>query len=234
MKRFYTQVDVAKVESGWQVTLDGRAIKTVKGAAQIVPSKEFAKALAAEWEAQGEKLDPATFPMRDLVDYALDIVTPAPGELVEKLLAFGDTDTLLYRADPDEPLYARQQEVWEPIVAGFESKLGAEFTRVSGIIHRPQSDTAMAALRGALEGKSPFVLAAMEVLTSLSASLIVALLASEAQTRETALTLWQAASLEEEWQAELWGRDEEAEERRAKRTNDFLGAWEAARLSAVG
>ena len=233
MKRFYKEVSVSPSDGGWQVTLDGRAVKTVKGAPQIAPNEDLAQALAAEWEAQGEKIDPATFPLRDLADYALDIVTPAPSELVDKLLAYGDTDTLLYRADPDEPLYARQQEVWEPIVAGFEEQIGAELTRVSGIIHRPQSETVMAALRAQLTDKSPFLLAALEVLTSLSASLIVALKTGEAPSQEDALTLWQAASLEEEWQAELWGRDEEAEERRAKRTSDFLNAWKAARLAVT-
>ncbi|MCK0099788.1 molecular chaperone [Qipengyuania sp. S6317L1] len=224
MKRFYEQVSVNEVDGGWQVMLDTRALKTVKGSPQVVPTKALAEALASEWDAQGDKIDPATLPMRDMADYAVDIVAPDAGALIEKSLQYGDTDTLLYRADPEEPLYVRQQEVWEPIVTGFEDRLGANFTRISGIIHRPQSEEVLSRLRDEMAGQSPFSLAAIEMMTHLAASLITGL--SAAQPDADALALWNAASLEEEWQAEEWGRDEEAEERREKRTADFLKARE--------
>ena len=229
MKRFYKKVSVQTVADGWQVMLDTRALKTVKGAAQMAPTKALAEALATEWDAQGEKVDPSTMPLRDMADYAIDMVAPDPSALIDKAVQYGDTDTLLYRADPDEPLYAKQQEVWEPIVTAFEAKLGANFTRISGIIHRPQSDETLVALRGELTGQSPFALAAIEMMTHLAASLITGLSAAEPQA--DALALWNAANLEEDWQIEQWGRDEEAQERRAKRTSDFLKArefWELA------
>ncbi len=231
MKRFYKEVSTAEVEGGWQVMLDGRGIKTVKGAPQLVATEALAKVLAQEWDAQGEKLDPASFPGRDMADYAIDIVAPDPAALIEKVLNYGDTDTLLYRADPDEPLYARQQEVWEPIVTGFESRESIELVRVSGIVHRPQSDAAMAQLRERLGTHNPFSLAGIELMTSLAASLVIGLSATDASSEDAAITLWQAASLEEEWQADLWGRDEEAEERRAKRQADFLNAWRLTRAA---
>ena len=230
MKRFYKNVSVEQTgEAGWQVMLDGRGVKTVKGAPQIAPTAALAQALAAEWDAQGEKIDPKTLPLRDMTDYALDIVSPDPQAVIEKVIAYGDTDTLLYRADPDEPLYARQQEVWEPIVSAFENAHGVRMVRVSGIMHREQSPDALAALRTALAQRDGFALAGIEAMASLAASLIVAL--SAAEKGADALALWNAASLEEDWQAELWGRDEEAEERRAKREADFLRAREFVRLS---
>lgn len=232
MKRFYKEVAAAPVDGGWQVTLDGRGIKTVKGAPQIVPNEAMAQAMAAEWDAQGEKIDPASFVFRDMVDYAIDVVAPDPAGLVEKVSTYGDTDTLLYRADPDEPLFARQQELWEPIVTAFEQRHGIELVRVSGIVHRPQSDAAMARLRERLGEQNPFVLAAIEAKTTLAASLVIGLSASAADAEAEALALWQAACLEEEWQADLWGRDYEAEERRARRQADFLNAWRMARLAA--
>ena len=224
MKRFYKDVSVRDAEGGWQVMLDTRALKTVKGGPQVVPTKPLAEALAAEWDAQGDKVDPATMPMRDMADYAIDMVAPDPTSLIDKAVQYGDTDTLLYRADPDEPLYAKQQEVWEPIVEAMETRLGAKFTRISGIIHRPQSEETLSALRGELTGQSPFALGSIEMMTHLAASLITGL--SAAQKDADALALWNAASLEEEWQAEEWGRDEEAEERREKRAADFLKARE--------
>jgi chaperone required for assembly of F1-ATPase len=230
MKRFYKEVSAKPNGGGWQVSLDTRAVKTVKGAAQVVPTEALAKALAAEWDAQGEKVDPKTMPMRDMADYAIDMVSPDPAALIGKTVAYGDTDTLLYRADPDEPLYARQQEVWEPIVSAIETRLDTQFVRISGIIHRPQSEETLAKLRDELTGQNAFALASIEMMTHLAASLITGL--SAAQPDADALELWNAASLEEEWQAEEWGRDEEAEERREKRTQDFLKArefWELAR-----
>lgn len=220
MRRFYKQVDVAAVEGGWQVTLDGRPLKTVGGAPQIVPSEALARALAAEWDAQGEKIDPQTLPLRDMADYAIDIVAPDPEAVTAKITAYGDTDTLLYRADPDEPLYPRQQELWEPIVAGFEAQHGVTFVRVSGIIHRAQSEATMATLAALVAAQDPFAIAALEAMASLAASLLVGLAALDPAADGE--SLWQAASLEEEWQAEQWGREEEAEERRAKRAADFL------------
>jgi chaperone required for assembly of F1-ATPase len=229
MKRFYDAVGTQKAPSGWQVTLDGRGLKTVKTTPQIVPTLALAKALAAEWDAQGETLDPQTFPARDLADYAIDVVSADPASIADKTLTYGDTDTLLYRADPDEPLYARQQEVWEPIVTDFEQREGVELTRVSGVLHRPQSEAALAKLRARISSHDPFALAGLELMTTLAASLVVGL--SAIRPEADAAALWEAASLEEEWQADLWGREHEAEERRAKRQRDFLKARETTLLA---
>ncbi|MAY19069.1 MAG: molecular chaperone [Erythrobacteraceae bacterium] len=229
MRRFYKQVDVAAVEGGWQVTLDGRGVKTVKGLPQIVPTEALARALAAEWDAQGEKIDAQSLPLRDMTDYAIDIVAPDQASVVEKIVAYGDTDTLLYRADPDEPLYVRQQEVWEPIVSGFEQLHGISYVRVSGIIHREQHAATLDKLRELVAAQSPFAMASLEAMASLAASLLVGLNALDPDADGEAL--WQAASLEEEWQAEQWGREEEAEERRVKRQSDFLTSRSLALLA---
>ncbi|MFN3990563.1 MAG: ATP12 family chaperone protein [Erythrobacter sp.] len=225
IRRFYKEASVAEVSGGWQVMLDARGMKTVGGRPQIVPSRALAEALAEEWAQQGEKIDPKTLPLRDMADYALDVVAAQPGELAAQLTAYADTDTLCYRADPDEPLHARQWEVWEPLVADFEARSGFKLVRVSGIVHRPQDAAVLAALAQRLAGENSFVLAGLEVMTRLTASLVTALLALEAADEARALALWQAACLEEEWQADLWGRDWEAEERRAARKADFLRAW---------
>jgi chaperone required for assembly of F1-ATPase len=234
IRRFYREVSVAEASGGWQVMLDARGLKTVGGKPQIVPTRVLAAALAEEWAQQGDKVDPKTLPLRDMADYALDVVAADSAALARQLTAYADTDTLCYRADPDEPLHARQWEVWEPLVAGFEAASGVRLVRVSGIVHRPQDRGVLAALEQRLAGESPFVLAGLEVMTKLAASLVTALLALEAADKARALALWQAACLEEEWQAELWGRDWEAEERRALREADFLKAWRFAEAARSG
>lgn len=229
MKRFYKDVARQQVGDDWQVTLDGRGIKTQGGRPQSVPNEEMAIALASEWIGQGEEIDPATFILRDMVDYAIDVVAPHPAGVAHKLVAYADTDTLLYRADPDEPLYARQQEVWEPIVAAFEAREGVTMKRVSGIMHTAQNEASLETLRQRLITLDPFSLAGLESMTSIAASLITGLTALE--PGQNADALYDAAHLEEEWQAEQWGRDEEAEDRKRKRQNDFTLAHNLTRLA---
>lgn len=219
MKRFWKDVAVEAETSGWRVTLDGRAIRTQGKRAQIVPTEALARALAAEWAAQGEEVDPSAFPLRDMADYAIDVVAHDPAAAVAAILPYGDTDTLCYRADEGEALHRRQIAVWEPILAAAEARYDVRFERVSGIIHRSQPSATMARLRAVLEAQDAFTLAALQNLASLAASLTIALAALEPGANVAAL--WDAANLEEDWQAELWGKDAEAEARRARRKAGF-------------
>jgi chaperone required for assembly of F1-ATPase len=233
VKRFYQAVTVAPVDrapgGGWRVLLDGRGIKTAAGAQQIVPTQALAQALAQEWEAQTETIDTTAFPLRDLADYAIDVVANDRADVVSGLLPYAETDTLCYRADPDEPLHRRQLDIWEPVLARAEARFGVQFTRVSGIVHKPQPAETLATFRAELEQRDPFTLAALRMTASLAASLAIGLLALEPDADVPAL--WDAASLEEEWQAELWGRDWEAEERRAGRLQAFTLAARFAQMA---
>jgi len=222
VKRFWKNVSVEPADGGWRVALDGRPIRTQGGAAQVVPTHALADLLAGEWAAQGERVDPSAFPMRDMADYAIDMVAADPAGAAAKLLRFAETDTLCYRADPEEPLHKRQQAVWEPILAAFEAREGVLVARVCGIVHKPQPPDTLDRLRARLEAFDPFTLAALEVLTSLSASLCIGL--SALGPAADAQALWHAAELEEMWQVELWGSDALAEQRRVGRKADFLRA----------
>jgi chaperone required for assembly of F1-ATPase len=222
MKRFWNEVSVEQAEDVWRVQLDGRPIKTQGGAPQIVPTRALAELLAGEWSAQGEEVDPAGFPARDMADYAIDMVAPDPAVAAAKIMRYAETDTLCYRADPDEPLHKRQWEVWEPIVTAFEAREGVRVERVSGIVHKPQPTETRARLEARLTALDPFTLAALEAATSLSASLCIGLSALDPEGKPE--VLWAAAELEETWQVELWGSDWEAEDRRERRKADFLRA----------
>lgn len=225
MKRFYENVDVAKAaDGGWQVTLDGRGLRTVKGTPQIVPTRKLAQALAREWADQSEDIDTSRFVHRDQTDFAIDIVANKPEESIDTLIGYAETDTLCYRADPEEPLFARQLAVWEPLIERVEQAHDVRFTRVSGIVHRSQPAGTLTKLREILRGKDHFTLAGTQTLASLAASLCLPLLALEDGAEP--VSLWRAASLEEEWQSDLWGRDKEAETRRRKRQEEFLAACE--------
>jgi chaperone required for assembly of F1-ATPase len=222
MKRFYKTVSVEPAEGSFRIALDGRPIKTQGGAPQVVPTRALAEALADEWRAQGEDIDPRNFALRDLSDFAIDQIAPDRAVVAERLLAYAESDTLCYRADPDEPLYRRQQERWEPLVQAMETRHGVRLERVSGIIHRPQPPETIDRLRATLAKLDPFTLAALETLTRLAASLTIGLLALEPEADPEAL--FAAANCEQDWQAEQWGWDTQAETNRALRLKAFRQA----------
>ncbi len=233
MKRFYKAVTTQLHEGSWRVTLDGRAIKTAAGDSQLVPSLALAEAMAAEWAGQGEEIDPKAFQLRDLADFAIDVASgEGRSQLADEIAAFAASDTLCYRADPEEPLYQRQLAVWEPLLAREEQRHGVRFSRVSGVIHRPQPPETLERMRGVVATLDPFPLAALRMLTSLSASLVIGLAALEPEA--DAEPLWQAANLEEDWQAEHWGRDAEAQELRQTRFDAFRLAMRFAALARDG
>lgn len=229
MKRFYREVTVAPAGEGWRVLLDGRGIKTAGGSEQIVPGSALADAMAAEWSGQGEEIDTSAFILRDLADYAIDIVAPARDAAIQGLLRYAETDTLCYRAEAGEALHERQLEVWEPLLAAAETRWDVHFNRIEGIMHRPQPRETLERMRAVLAAEGDFALSALNTLASLAASLVIGLaaLAPDAEAE----TLWNAANLEEDWQAELWGKDAEAEARRERRFANFAAAMRFARLA---
>jgi len=222
MKRFWKEVAVEPCEGAYRVMLDGRPIRTQGGQPQIVPTRELAEAMAEEWRVQRDEIDAEAFPLRALADYAIDHVRLERAAAIAKLLAYAETDTLCYRADPDEPLYRRQRELWDPLLGAFEERHGVRMERVHGVVHRPHPPETLDRLRAALEAQDDFTLAALQTLAPLAASLTVALEAIEpgADPQE----LFAIANCEQDWQAELWGWDLEAERGRAIR----LGAFQAA------
>lgn len=230
MKRFYRAVSIEETVQGFAVTLDGRAIRTAAGNPQTVPGRDLADALAGEWAAQGDELDLALFRFRDLVDYAIDIIGTERAAAQGKLLAFAQTDTLCYRAYPEEALFRRQQEVWEPLLTAFEMREGVRMERISGIMHRPQPPESLGKLQARLAGLDDFTLAGLHTTSSLAASLVIGISALEADA--DADLLWSAANLEELWQAGLWGQDAEALARLEQRRTEFSAGFEFIRLAA--
>jgi len=229
MKRFWITVTVEEAGDGWRIALDGKPIKTPGGHPQIVPNRALAEAMAREWSRQGDKVAPEGFVFRDLADFAIDLVRTDRAATVAALLRYAETDTLCYRADPDEALYRRQRELWDPLLADLEARRDVRLEPAFGIVHRPQPEAAITRLRAALEQLDDFALAALRTLAPLAASLTVALAALEADTDPAAL--FAAANCEEDWQAEQWGWDREAERTRAAKLAAFEAAAKFARLA---
>jgi chaperone required for assembly of F1-ATPase len=229
MKRFYKEATASADEAGWRVLLDGRGVKSQGARAQIVPTAALANVLAAEWSGQGEEIDPAQFVMRDLADYAIDGIAADRAAVLADLLRYAETDTLCYRAEPDEPSHDRQLELWEPLLLAAEARWQVQFERIAGIIHRPQPALTLDRLQAVLAPKDDFTLAALVTLTTLSASLVIGLSALEPDA-DLAL-LWRASELEADWQVEQWGKDDEAELRAVRRYATFAAAARFAKLA---
>jgi chaperone required for assembly of F1-ATPase len=228
MKRFYKAATAEQVEHGWRVALDGRGVKTVSGRPQVVPTRKMATALAAEWECQGEEIAPERFVLRDMADYAIDVVGSDRTAAIRAILAYAETDTLCYRAEAGEALHDRQLEVWEPLLTAAERRWDVQFVRIGGVIHQAQPPATLTRIEAALGTYDDFTLAAVRNTASLTASLVIGIAALAPDADPYAL--WDAANLEEDWQAELWGKDYEAMDLREKRFAAFASAMRFAEL----
>ncbi len=222
-KRFYAEVAVAEHEGGFAITLDGKMVRTPARQVLAVPTEALAQLVAAEWRAQGEEIDPVTMPATRLVNTALDGVATNAQAIFEDILRFSSSDLLCYRADGPELLVERQRQRWDPVIDWAANDLGARFILIEGVMHHEQPREATAAFAVTLaRHQSPMALAALHTITTLTGSAILAL--AFAEGRLTVEEVWSLAHLDEDWTIEHWGRDEEAEERRAKRFVEFKAA----------
>ena len=213
MKRFYKNVAAsAAADGGYTVLLDGKAVKTPKRALLSLPNLPLAEAIAEEWRGQGETLDTQSMPLTRLAFAALDVVMPERERVAEEALKYAGTDLLSYRAEEPPELVARQAHVWDQLLDWAAETYGARLRVGSGIRHVAQSPEAIQELRQAITRYDEFELAALHTATTITGSLVLALaLAEEEVSAEEAFA---AATLDETFQAEKWGRDAEAEKRR--------------------
>jgi chaperone required for assembly of F1-ATPase len=228
-KRFWKNATVEPSDVGFAVHLDGRSVRTPAKAPLDLPTRAMAEAVAAEWQAQRDEVDPGTMPVTRSANAAIDKVAPQFEEVAAMIAAYGDSDLVCYRAIHPEGLVARQAQAWDPLVDWSARHLGAPLRLVSGVMHAPQPATALEALGGRVGAMSPFELAALHDLVSLSGSLVIGLAVFErfALPEE----LWALSRIDESWQIEEWGEDEEAMAAAETKRQAFLAAARFYRLS---
>jgi chaperone required for assembly of F1-ATPase len=220
-RRFYSNAAAAEATGGFAVTLDDKPIRTPSGRKVIAPVREIAAAIVAEWEAQSEFIEPMTMPMTRFANSVVDAVVDRVDAVMDDIAKYFETDLLFYRAGHPEALVAREAAHWDPIVFWAAEALGAHFILAEGIVHIRQPESAIAAARAALPHDA-WSLAALHVITSLTGSALLAL----ALLRDVANPdqVWAAAHVDEDWNSEKWGVDEEVAARRAARMVDFSAA----------
>jgi chaperone required for assembly of F1-ATPase len=209
-KRFWTKATAAEAESGFEILLDERPLRTPMKAPLVVPTLSLAQTIATEWDAQVEVVKPLTMPFTRSANAAIDKVSHQHAEVAELVAEYGGSDLLCYRAAGPDSLVARQAKFWDPLLEWAEHGLGAPLFPVVGVMHVAQSDHSLSVLKHHVFAMTPFELIAFHDLVSLSGSLIIGLAAT--QNLMPTDTLWQISKVDETWQAEQWGIDEEAEE----------------------
>jgi len=221
-KRFWKDAAVVEVDGGFTVELDGRRVKTPAKRPLTLPTRTMAEAVAAEWQAQDKQIDPRTMPVTKTANAAIDKVAVQKDEVVDMLAAYGDSDLLCYRADSPEELVARQAAEWDPMLAWAATTLGVSLRTRQGIMHQPQSPEALAELHRRTAALDAFQLAAFHDLVSLTGSFILGFAALEQAFDPD--EIWALSRLDENWQAEQWGRDDVAEEEAEIKRQAFLHA----------
>jgi chaperone required for assembly of F1-ATPase len=232
-KRFYNMAAAAE-QAPYGVLLDGKSVMTPARHALAVPQRALAAAIADEWNAQGEFIDPAAMPLTRLANTIIDGVAREPARVKDEIVKYLDSDLVFYRADSPEALVAQQARHWDPLLDFAREKFGARFVLAQGIVHAPQPRESVLAISAAIpadpnSAKDVWRLGALAAVTTLTGSALIALALFDG--RLDAQAAWAAAQVDENFQIAAWGRDAEAAARQAARLAELEAAATVLRLA---
>ena len=215
MKRFYTAAAAVPIEGGWSIALDGKPVRTPARSTLVLPRAELAEAVVGEWQAQGERVLPATMPLTGLSNAAIDRVEPERVTFAASLAAYAATDLLAYRAEGPAPLVERQSATWDPLVAWLARRYDVALVPTTALAHLPQPVATLARIDAAYAGMDAFRLAALSHVVTITGSAVIGLAFADGFIGPD--EAWAAGELDELWQAEQWGADPLAEKPQAER-----------------
>ena len=229
-KRFFEHARTDDAGEGRvAILLDGKPVLTPARRALVAPSRRLAQAIASEWDAQTDMIDPARMPLTRLANAVIDAVVDRPQPVADEIARYVGSDLLFYRADAPAGLVAKQSQAWDPVLAWAREVYDARFVLAEGVVHTAQPHDAVAAMRATIPG-DPWRLTAVSLITTLTGSALLALaLAQDAINADAA---WSTAHVDEDWQMSQWGQDQLALERRAFRAAEFQAAVTVLKLAA--
>ncbi|MCK8456696.1 ATP12 family chaperone protein [Sphingomonas faeni] len=216
MKRFWKEV---AIDADRVVTLDRKPVRTPGRRPLALPSDALAEAVAEEWRAVGETIDPRTMPLTGLANAATDPIANDPTQFAARLAAYGESDLLCYRADGPPPLVERQAATWDPLLAWARGRYDVTFAVTTGVMHVAQPDATIARLYEAVAAYDNFRLAGLSPVVTLTGSLVIGLALIEGEI--DADTAWGAAGIDEDWSVEMWGEDWQATQLRELKRKEF-------------
>jgi chaperone required for assembly of F1-ATPase len=222
-RRFYRAATFTAEPVGtWILRLDDRPARTPAKRPLALPTSALAARVAAEWQAQGEWLDPLAMPLTRIVNSIIDGVAERADEVRADIVRYAESDLLCYRAEGPAGLVERQKDHWDPVLAWLARDVGATLLTVRGVTHVAQPAASSAAIARILQPLDPFRLGAAHVVTTATGSAVLALALLSKHLDAAAVCL--AGEIDERWQAEQWGVDEEAETRRLRRAREIEAA----------
>ena len=219
-KRFWTDVAVVGSKGGYVIHLDGRVVKTPKKHDLNVPTRAAAELIAMEWAVVKDTIDPSTMPATQWANVAIDRVNEKHDDVVEMLAAYGETDLLCYRATHPDELIVKQAAAWDLPLEWAKVALGAPLKITQGVVPVDQPNQSIANLRAEVAKMEPFSLSAFYDLVHISGSLVLPLAVFHREM--SAESAWSAAQVDEIWQKEIWGEDEEAIVATEQRRQSFI------------
>lgn len=222
MKRFYKSVSTASADGGYQIHLDGRPVRTPSKELLVIPSKALAEAIAGEWDAQVETIEPAAMPLTRHANTVLDRVTPQRDMVTDEISRYGGNDLVCYRAEWPADLAERQAGTWDPLMDWTRRRYDANLCAVQGIMHRPQPEEAITRLAQAVTALDDWQIAPLHTITTITGSLVIGLAVVEGEIAPDAA--FEAGQLDELYQVEKWGEDSLALKARETRRVDLLAA----------
>ena len=222
MKRFWKDVSVERQDGGWGIRLDGRSVKTPARVALAVPTERLAGAIAEEWRSVADTIDPRAMPLTGLANAAIDRVGPDRQAFADGLARYAGADLACYRAEGPQGLIDRQEKSWDELLGWGRRRYDVDFATTTGLTHVTQPAATVERLAHEVSALDAFRLAGLSPLVTIGGSLVGALAVLEkAMTPEQ---VWEAVSLDDQWQLERWGSDAEAEAALENRRRDFLAA----------
>ncbi|MES2897773.1 MAG: ATP12 family protein [Pseudomonadota bacterium] len=213
-RRFYKDVSVIAEPGGFQVKLDGRNVRSPKGGVLVLPTRALADLVAAEWTAQTDVIELAEMNVTRLAFTALEAIPPARDGVAQQVADFAGSDLLCYHAEEPEALATRQLEHWVPVLDRADRELELVFLRTMGILHRAQPDETLERVKALALELDDFALAGLAFGTSLFGSAVLAFALQRGWLNGE--QAYELSRLDEAYQQEKWGIDEEAAERTAR------------------
>lgn len=222
MKRFWKTVAVQSEGERWKIELDGRPMRTPARSLLLVPTLALAEAIADEWRAVEDTVDPRAMPLTGLANAAVDRVEVDRRAFAEGLARYAEADLACYRADGPRELVVRQEREWDRLLLWARRRYDVDFETTCGLMHVAQPSATIEQLRHAVTAIEAFRLAGLSPLVTIGGSLLAGLAVVEKAI--PAEEAWNAVSIDERWQLEQWGSDVEAETALENRRRDFFAA----------
>lgn len=202
MKRFYKLVSTHQTQNGFEIHLDGRAVKTPMRETLNAPTQGLANAIMEEWAAQGDDITPDTMPITQILSTRLDRVAHERGAMEPLILAYLDTDLVCYRTEKPDELRARQDKMWGVSLSWFEAQYGGVLKITDGLAALSQAPVLHDAVGKFVKSLDDDYFTILQLVCAASGSLVLALAFVNGAVDED--HIFEAVRIEESYKAEIY------------------------------